>query len=152
MNKNPFEKGQITPDNTKERQLYRQYLKRGGNINKEDWKSALERAKDTTVIDQTLITNAKNIARIAGIELDTTKNTVDPKIILYGILRRDVRAEGVERHHDEMRDEHIFAEVLRMLGDIDSLKKLIEAYKKVNPNMSFNYPEEEHEEEEKKAA
>ncbi len=152
MHENPFESGPTAPDNTEENKLYQLYLKRGGNINKEDWKSALTRVKKTTTLDQTLITNAKNLARIAGIDLDETKDTIDSRIILYGILRRDVRPEGVERHHDEMGDEHIFAEALRMLGDIVSLKKLIKAYEE-NPSMSFKYPEEEvHQEEEKKAA
>ena len=58
---------------------------------------------------------------------------VDSKIILYGILRGDVRPEGVEYHHDEMSDQRLFAEALRMLGDAESLDKMIEAY----PNISL---------------
>ena len=128
-------------------------MESGGIINEKDYESALTRAKNTTTLDKTLIKQAEGIAKFAGIELNNTEDVIDQRIILYGILRRDVRPEGVKRHHDEMGDEHIFAEALRMFGDVDSLKKLIEAYKKVNPNMSFKYPEEEvHEEEEKRAA
>ena len=150
MSKNPFEKGPAEPDNAKEKISYQRYLNLGGNINEKDYESALKNAKDTTTLDKTLITNAKNIAKFAGIELHDTKDNIDPRIILYGILRRDIQPKDVTHHHQQMSDQRIFAEALRMLGDVDSLKKVIKAYEG-NPSMSFKYPAEE-EYEEKKAA
>jgi len=45
-----------------------------------------------------------------------------------------VRPEDIEHHHSQMSDQRLFAETLRMLGDVASLGKLIEAY----PSISFN--------------
>ncbi len=116
-------------NNEEQSHSYDEYKNLSGIINEQDYNSVLARLKNTTTIDETRKAQAKGIARFAGIELlDETKGVADPKIILYGILRSDVRFEGVLRHHDEMSDQRLFAEALRMLGDAESLKKMIEAY------------------------
>lgn len=97
------------------------------------------------------IKQAENIAKFAGIELRNTENSIDPRVLLYATLRGDAKDEkpqnkasekhtsiyhdGVsaddtksteesERHHSEMTDMRLFAEALRMLGDMDGFNKL----------------------------
>jgi hypothetical protein len=65
--------------------------------------------------------------------LRNTENTIDQRTILYATLRSDVAPKEVEHHHSQMSDQRLFAEVLRMLGDVESLDKMIEAY----PNISL---------------
>lgn len=115
-------------NNEKQSCSYDEYKNLGGIINEKDYNSALARLKNTTSINETRKAQAKGIARFAGIELlDETKGVIDPRIILYGILRGDVRPEGVKYYHDDMSDQRLFAEALRMLGDVESLNKTIEA-------------------------
>ncbi len=106
----------------------------GGIINKKDYESALNKAKNTTTLDIALIKELEFVARIAGIKLRNTKDAIDQKTILYGILRTDAKPKGVKYHHSQMSDQRLFAEVLRMLGDVDSLNKLINTY----PHISFH--------------
>ena len=117
---------------------YQRYQELGGIINKNDYDSALLRARDATTFDKTLMVQAENIARFAGIELHSTEDHLDPIITLYGILRADIRPKKVRHHHSQMCDQCLFAEALRMLGNIDALNKLIHAY----PNISFDWKRE----------
>lgn len=133
MNKELLEK--VGVQDTQEENNYQRYLELGGIINMKDYNSAISRDKSMTTLDKTRILQAENIAKFAGIELHSTKDVIDPRIILYGILRNDVRPEGVEYHHSSMGDQQIFVEALRMWGDIESLNKMIESY----PNISFRY-------------
>ncbi len=122
-------------NNEKGSNCYGRYKKLGGIINEKDYESALTRAKNTTTLNILLIQQSEFIARIAGIKLCNTKDTIDQRTILYGILRSDTKSkEEAEYHHSDMSDQRLFAEVLRMLGDIDSLNKLINTH----PNIAFN--------------
>lgn len=120
---------------------YQRYLELGGIINGIDYQSALDRMNKIKTLDRNNpevkneIFQAENIARYAGIELSNLKNVLDPKIVLYVILRNDTKPKDVKYHHSQMSDQRIFGEVLRMLGDADSLDKLI----KFHPNISFKY-------------
>lgn len=143
-----LERGPTVPGNTEDKKSYHRYWELGGIINEKDYESALTRAENTTALNKTQIMQAEGIAKFAGIELHNTKDTVDQRIILYGILRSDDKPKEVKDHHSQMSDQRIFAESLRMLGDIDSLNKLIKAY----PNISFKYHEEEEGEKEYKKA
>jgi hypothetical protein len=127
---------------------YAEYQEQGGIINGEDFISALSRTEKTKTIDKMLKTHAEVIARVANIELQSTEEMTDPRIVLYAILRNDVREEEVEYHHDNMSDQRLFAEALRMLGDTESLNKMIEAY----PNISFGDIPKKKQEEERIAA
>ncbi len=93
-------------------------------------------------LDKTWAAQAENIAKFAGIELHNTEDAIDKRIALYAILRSDVKPKGVEHYHSDMSDQRLFAEVLRMLGDDESLDKMIVAY----PNISFGDHEESSEE------
>ncbi|MDO8676100.1 MAG: hypothetical protein Q7K16_00335 [Candidatus Azambacteria bacterium] len=121
-------------DVTKDTCCYERYQELGGIINEKDYKSALTRAKDITAIDTELTEQLKSIARLAGIELHNTKNVLDQRTILYGVLRTDTKPKVVKYHHSQMSDQRLFAEVLRMLGDVDSLSRLINTH----PHISFD--------------
>ncbi len=118
----------------KEKNCYERYKKLGGIINEKDYESALTRAKNATILDIALIKELEFIARIAGIELRNTKDAIDQRTILYGILRTDAKPEGIKYHHCQMSDQRLLAEALRMLGDVDSLNKLINTY----PHIAFD--------------
>lgn len=141
MNNNIFEMSPATPDNTKEKS-YNQYRDLGGIINEKDYKNTIIKAENTTVIDRTRLMQAESIAKFAGIELHNTENAIDQRIILYGILRDDIQPVETETHPNQMSDQHLFAEALRMLGDIESLNKMIDVYK----NISLGDHVEHHEE------
>lgn len=113
---------------------YEQYQGLGGTINKKDYQGALDKAKDTTTPDKATILQAESMAKRAGIILRNSKDAIDQRTILYGILRTDTKSEEVKYHYSQMSDQRLFAEVLRMLGDADSLQKLIETH----PQISFS--------------
>lgn len=116
---------------------YQQYRELGGIINEEDYENALLRAKNPVALDTDpvrkleLVAAVKTIAELAGIELHNTKENLDRRVILFGVLRTDARPKETKYHHSQMGDPKLFAEVLRMLGDTDALDKLIDAYHKV---------------------
>jgi hypothetical protein len=113
---------------------YGQYHALGGIINEKDYESALARAKQAATLEnKQMIAQAESIASASGITLQNTKDALDPRTVLYGILRGDTKPEGVQYHHSQMSDQRLFAEALRMLGDADSLQKLISTY----GNISF---------------
>lgn len=120
---------------------YQHYLGLGGIINEKDYQGAFDRMSNTHVLDRknphvrVLVVQVTAMARHAKITLSDSEDAPDPKIVLYVILRSDIMSEGVKYHHSQMSDQRIFGEVLRILGDVDSLDKLIEAY----PNISFKY-------------
>jgi len=112
---------------------YQEYRDLGGIINKEDYQSVLLRAKNPAALGAALIEQSELIARGAGIELHNTKEAIDPRTLLYGILRTDSKPQEAKYHHSQMSDQRLFAEALRMLEDTDALRKLIDAY----PNIPF---------------
>ena len=134
MHKELLEQGADMQDSP-EKYGYQRYQELGGIINEKDYTSAMTRAKDAITIHETQRIQAEHIAGYAGIELNKTKDTIDQRIVLYGILRSDVSPEGVEHHHQQMSDQQIFVEALRMLGDTESVNKMIKAH----PNISFKY-------------
>ena len=111
---------------------YGKYQKLGGIINEKDCISALTRAEKIVAFNEPLRRQAKNIAEYAGIVLDDSGG-IDPKVKLYAVLRADNKPRNVKNHHSQMSDQRLFAEAIRMLGDVDSLNKMIAAY----PDISF---------------
>ena len=117
----------------KKEESYHQYKEQGGIINEQDYQNALQRANDSsTIFNKTLRVQAEGIAGFAEIELHNEAGVIDPRIKLYVILRGDVGPAEVKHHHDEMSDQRLFAEALRMLGDTESLDKMIRAYKDIS--------------------
>lgn len=119
---------------------YARYLKLGGVINEKDYQQAIDKTLETTLDRndpqiKSRISQAETIAKHAGIKLNNLEKVLDPRLLLYVILRSDVKPKDVKYHHSQMSDQKIFGEVLRMYEDADSLDKLIKAY----PNISFDY-------------
>ncbi|MBI2637811.1 MAG: hypothetical protein HYW88_02830 [Candidatus Sungbacteria bacterium] len=133
MKEDNFEENSEMREATKESVGHQRYVALGGIINEVDYTDALSRIKSPFMPSKAEIQEAENIGKFAGIELHNTKNVVDKTTMLYAVLRNDSKPEGVTYHHSQMSDQRLFAETLRMLGDADSLKKLISAY----PNISF---------------
>ncbi len=105
---------------------YEEYKKIGGILNRKDYERALFRAKELKTVNKAHIAQVENTARFAGIELKYPEGGYDPRIALYAVLRADENPEPKsEDHHSELSDQRLFAEVLRMLGDTESLRKLI---------------------------
>jgi len=109
-------------------------------LEEKEEKSILEKMKDPKALDrnnssvESSILQVENIAKYAKIELNSSGDNLDPRIVLYVILRLASRPKGVKYHYSQMDDQSIFGKALRMLGDTDSLQKLIKAY----PNISFS--------------
>lgn len=122
------EGAEMAPDHT-----YERYKSLGGIINEQDYQSAMDRAGNATTVDKTLVAQAELMARVAGITLNNAGEALDPRTVLYGTLRRDRNLQQAQHHHSQMSDQRLFAEALRMRGDEDALKKLIEAH----PHISF---------------
>ena len=121
MLKEHLEKDMST-QTTPEKSDYQRYLDLGGIINEKDYKSALERASDT-IVDKVTADQVESIKYFAKIE------SLNPLAVkLYGVLRSDKRPKEAERHHDEMRDQKLFREVLKMLEDTDALNKMKTEY------------------------
>ena len=134
MNKELLETG-TDVQNSPEKYNYQRYLALGGIINEVDYNSAIERIDIFHPLSKTLILQAKNIAKYAGIELQNVEGDLDKRVGLYGILRSDIRPEGVKYHHNSMSDQQIFVEALRMLEDAESVDKMIKKHR----NISFKY-------------
>ena len=107
---------------------YQHYQELDGAISEQNYESVLNRAQSTTMLDnKALIAQVELIAEASGIALHNSKDALDPKTILYGVLRAD--APSSERHHySHMGDQRLFAEALKILGDKDSLKKLVDTH------------------------
>lgn len=73
-------------------------------------------------IDQR-VTQVTRIAEDAGIELDNS-NGMDPRTLLFVIMRGEQKPADLDYHHSTMSGSRMFEEVLKMLGDTESLKKL----------------------------
>lgn len=119
--------------------VYEQYQRMGGIINKKDYENACEKSRNPAALDvdpvvkKEIIAQTELISIHSGIELHNTKDAIDPRVLLFGILRHNIKPENVN-HNGQMGDQQLFAEVLRILGDAESLNKLI----KTHPNISFN--------------
>lgn len=132
MNKELLENGQDVQDSP-EKNTYKKYRELGGIINESDYNSALSRL-ETYIPDKNQIQQVLNMTDFAGIEL-SPKPATDPIVKLYSILRNDVRPQGVKYHHDQMSDQQILVEALRMLEDAESADKMINKH----PHISFEY-------------
>ncbi|GEM_PF-3168975 len=113
---------------------YQNYLALGGTINKEDYESILKKAETLKIRNSTdpsvecCIRQLENMARFSGIELHNEGVIPGSKIMLYVSVRVDFKNGGLQDHYTQLNDQRMFAEVLRILGDADSLKKLSQAY------------------------
>lgn len=116
---------------------YRSYVELGGIINEKDyhavmtsWSLGFLDKKSLSV--QNSVKQVEGMVRYSGIFLGDSEDALDQRVALYTILRCGVLS-GKNDQHIVMCDQRLFFEVLRILGDSDSLKKLVLAY----PNVSF---------------
>lgn len=110
---------------------YGRYQELGGIINKEDYQDALERARNATTFNERSITSAETMAKKAGIVLNNSESSPDPRVALYAVMRED-RKPGAEYYHGQMSDKRLFGEVLRMLEDEESFLKFKRAYNNIS--------------------
>lgn len=120
--------GEKTPDILEN--SYQRYLELGGKSKETDYqniidelnnKHALDR-NDPQVIDS--IRQVVDMARYAEIKLSDSEDVLDPKIVLYVKLRKN----------NQIVDQRLFVEVLRIIEDPDALKKLKDAYHTNRPS------------------
>ncbi len=124
---------QVLPESS-----YSQYLALGGTITSEDYNSARQACCYSTFKNRSLsiniqITQVEGIARHSGILLEDSKIVLDKRIALYIHLRSICLSDEKNDRHIHMCDQRLFGEVLRILGDSSSLKKLLLTY----PNISI---------------
>ncbi|MDO8504751.1 MAG: hypothetical protein Q7S36_02760 [Candidatus Liptonbacteria bacterium] len=126
------ESGKEAPENN-----YEQYKSLGGIINENDYQSALDRMDSAKELkkDSSQIIQALNMSLYAKIELNGPEKSADPRVLLYATLREDAGPKDNTYHYSQMSDQRLFAEALRMLGDEDSLKKMVETLPHI-----FNWP------------
>lgn len=67
------------------------------------------------------------LERVVGTNLGAVKFIKDPRAVLFTILRGHTDTVGEGNHHSQMSDQELFAEVLRMSGDEESLAKFTAA-------------------------
>ncbi len=85
------------------------------SISRADVDSFMARTKDVKALNspefKSRIQQAENEARFAGIELDQSNSqNMDPRVALYAVMRADPK-------FDSLKDDKLFAEVVRMLGN-----------------------------------
>ena len=132
MGESHIEKVDWTQESSKESDDYQCYLGLNGIINETDFKDARLRAESLAMPSKKDIQEVENIARFAGIELYNTEDSADKRVvlysILYSILRGDAKPKEVAHHHAQMGDIKLFAEVLRMTGDIFALNQMMDTW------------------------
>ncbi len=119
---------------------YERYRALGGVINSKDHADALLRAQSTGYISRPNLSQVQGMSENAGISMENDP-CLDPRAVLYSVLRDDVAPPGTQHHHCRMYDQNLFAEVLRMYGDEESLRKLIICYPKINFFLTTDHPE-----------
>jgi len=132
MLEDPGKKNAV-PEAPKKVEGYQRYQELGGIIDEEEYGKILLRAGGSTAPDTVSILQAGLIARTAGIALHNETGSVDKRVALYGILRTDPKSVDAHYHLDQMNDQRLFVEVLRIVGDADSLQKFISTH----PNIHF---------------
>lgn len=76
--------------------------------------------------------HAEGIAKVAGIELQSTGDAIDPRVVKYVELRSAVTSKGDKNDYSGMSDQQIFVEALRALGDAESVDKMIKTFSNIS--------------------
>lgn len=100
---------------------YMRYKELGGTNSESDYLAYLEMAYNTDTISGEQRKQLELLVKPTGIELGDSEDSPDTKTKLYGILRSSP-------FFVNMSDHLVLAEALRILGDSDNLKKLVEIY------------------------
>jgi len=114
---------------------YERYLELGGSLERTRFDRLLQRARIDIRESKTCIAQVTAIALASAIEVDCTGDLNDERVAVYKLLRTNAVADvHTANRHISMCDIQIFAETLRVVADVESLKKLAQAY----PQISFN--------------
>ncbi|MBI2023703.1 hypothetical protein HYT01_04050 [Candidatus Giovannonibacteria bacterium] len=122
----------------KEANTYERYREMGGIINEKEHQNVLNSSKKIPPFakrsqkEKERILQVTEIANRSGIELNNPEGGLDPRVEQYLALR-DFDIPGGTNHHGQMPDQQLFAEALRISGDEDSLKKLMEMHPNIFP-------------------
>lgn len=113
-----------------EKSQYETYRESGGVFDEQDYNEILGQnenmAPDQRILNKQREMQAEEMAKLAGIDLNKIQNAVE----VYGVLRSTPTGHDAENHHSQMPDQSLFAEALRISGNMDELYKLIEKYHK----------------------
>lgn len=107
---------------------YEQYAQLGGIINELDHADIISRAKSAVELNKWAVMQAESIALYSGVGQEVLVEATP----LYVVMRTDRKPADVEYHHCQMCDQRIFAEALRMIGDVEDLAKIIAAYPSID--------------------
>ena len=99
------------------------YESLGGILTEAEYTEVMEELSKLVKIDSHSLSQAKDYARLAGIEI---KQENDIRAALFDVLRLHLKPGLI--HPTLISDQPIFAEVLRMLGDIPSLDIFLQAH------------------------
>jgi hypothetical protein len=113
---------------------YERYQELGGFLSHTRYERLLERAERDISKSEPYTSHIAMIAWISGIELDCSHDSPDERIVLYKLLRIDSYVElEAQNNPGGWSDQRVFAEVLLVVADVDSFKKLSQAH----PHISF---------------
>lgn len=117
--------GQLLFKSLANHEAYERYHARGGSINETEYLDILKQAENAKEIKDIFSNHAEIYARNAGVTLSNSENNIDPKVILYGILR-DAKYPETQTgsHYTQMSDQNLLHEVMLILEDMDSAKQL----------------------------
>ncbi len=102
---------------------FEKYQSLGGVLTEDEFTQAMTKAQGLDKVDPYSLRQAQGMMNIAGIEL---KSGNDIRVALYDVLRLHFNP-GL-KHATLVDDQPIFAEVLRIVGDIPALDKFLGAY------------------------
>lgn len=115
---------------------YQHYLELGGVVSEEDYQNIID---DMRTFDRnnselrSRMAQVERMANYAKIKLSNPEDILDPRIVLYAVLRGNARLSKSEYHRIQT-DLQVFREALRILGDADALGKLKESYHSNRPS------------------
>jgi len=113
---------------------FKEYQELGGFLSRTHFERLLERAERDISKSEPYRLHINMMAWTAGIEIDCSHDSSDERIVLYKLLRTDSYVDLKAQNNPVCwSDQRVFAEVLLMVADVDSFKKL----KQAHPHISF---------------
>ncbi len=121
---------------------FKEYRNSGGILNNHDYTDLLALARPkgggalfqpgkTPGVTEDLDTLKKGLIQMVHETGIVLNNGFDARKLLYLILRTDKKLQA--RYHGRLeKDEQVFAEVLRMVGDRESRERLVTNYRSIN--------------------
>ena len=114
---------------------YEKYRNAGGFLSEADFANALAEVKARRTVEPHSLSQAEGMAKAAGIVLESREEGIDPRVALYDVLHDMLRVDDrdINRYPlSQLSDQPLFAEVLRMLGDTQSLAKFLKTHSAIS--------------------